>query len=174
MHDAHRHLAPRFEYDQQSSASVDYYAAMNIAQILQDYGYPAVFLGTLHEGETIMLLGGLAAHPGYLSLDWVIACGFCGTLIGDQLYFFWVAARQLRELDIHAIRVALKALSLTQLLLVQLVAFAKLMPEYGSHSELSVDLMRYAPKASPGSMDLLFPNSFSTRRRKATGLSLWA
>ena len=61
---------------------------MNFAQVLQDYGYPAVLLGTFLEGETIMVLGGLAAHLGYLSLDWVIACGFCGTLVGDQLYFF--------------------------------------------------------------------------------------
>jgi membrane protein DedA with SNARE-associated domain len=61
---------------------------MNLAQIVQDYGYIAVFLGTFLEGETIMVLGGLAAHIGYLSLYWVIACGFCGTFIGDQLYFF--------------------------------------------------------------------------------------
>jgi len=61
---------------------------MNLAQVLQDYGYPALLLGTFLEGETILVLGGLAAHLGYLSLEWVIACGFCGTLIGDQLFFF--------------------------------------------------------------------------------------
>jgi membrane protein DedA with SNARE-associated domain len=83
-----RHFAPKNAGDQQSCALVHYYAAVNLAQILQDYGYPAVLLGTFLEGETIMLLGGLAAHLGYLSLEWVIACGFCGTLIGDQLYFF--------------------------------------------------------------------------------------
>lgn len=60
---------------------------MDLAQVLQDYGYPALLLGTFLEGETIMVLGGLAAHLGYLSLDWVIACGFFGTFIGDQLFF---------------------------------------------------------------------------------------
>ena len=35
-----------------------------------------------------MILAGVAAHLGYLSLDWVIVCGFCGTFFGDQLYFF--------------------------------------------------------------------------------------
>jgi membrane protein DedA with SNARE-associated domain len=65
---------------------------MNLAQLLQIYGYPALLLGTFLEGESIMVLGGLAAHLGYLSLDWVIACGFCGTLFGDQLYF-WLGRR---------------------------------------------------------------------------------
>jgi len=40
------------------------------------------------EGETVMVLAGIAAHLGYLSLDWVIACGFAGTLFGDQLFFY--------------------------------------------------------------------------------------
>jgi len=60
---------------------------MDIAQVIQDYGYPAVLVGTFLEGETILILGGLAAHIGYLSLQWVIACAFAGTLIGDQLFF---------------------------------------------------------------------------------------
>lgn len=61
---------------------------MTIAQVVQDYGYPALFIGTLLEGETILILGGLAAHMGYLSLKWVIAFAFLGTLTGDQLFFF--------------------------------------------------------------------------------------
>jgi len=38
----------------------------------------------------------------------------------------------------------------------QIVAFANLMPDYGSHSVLSIDLMRHLPEAPPGTMDLLF------------------
>jgi len=56
--------------------------------LLHDYGYPILVLGTFLEGETVMILGGIAAHLGYLSLDWVIGCGFLGTLLGDQLYFY--------------------------------------------------------------------------------------
>lgn len=56
--------------------------------LLANYGYPILIIGTFFEGETIMVLGGIAAHMGYLSLDWVIACGFCGTVCGDQLYAF--------------------------------------------------------------------------------------
>jgi len=36
------------------------------------------------------------------------------------------------------------------------VAFASLMPDYGSHMELSLDLMRHHPEAPPGTMDYLF------------------
>jgi phosphatidylglycerol lysyltransferase len=36
------------------------------------------------------------------------------------------------------------------------VAFANLMPDYALHQELSIDLMRYAPGAPPGTMDYLF------------------
>jgi len=54
---------------------------------LAQYGYPMLVAGTFLEGETVMVLGGLAAHMGYLSLDLVIASGFIGSLAGDQLYF---------------------------------------------------------------------------------------
>ncbi len=38
----------------------------------------------------------------------------------------------------------------------RIVAFANLMPDYGSHQELSIDLMRHVPEAPPGTMDYLF------------------
>jgi membrane protein DedA with SNARE-associated domain len=55
---------------------------------LTNYGYPVLLAGTFLEGETVMVLGGVAARMGYLSLDWVIACGSIGSITGDQLYFF--------------------------------------------------------------------------------------
>lgn len=58
-----------------------------LESLVTNYGYPALIIGTFLEGETVLVLGGIAAHLGYLSLDWVIACGYCGTLCGDQLYF---------------------------------------------------------------------------------------
>jgi len=59
-----------------------------LESLLNEYGYPILLLGTFLEGETIMILGGVAAHIGYLSIDWVIACGFVSTLVSDQLYFY--------------------------------------------------------------------------------------
>lgn len=59
-----------------------------IESLLNEYGYPILLVGTFLEGETILILGGLAAHMGYLSLSWVVICGFVGTLLGDQFYFY--------------------------------------------------------------------------------------
>jgi len=59
-----------------------------LESFLATYGIAAIVLGTFVEGETILLLAGLAAHRGYLSLPAVIAAGFAGTFAGDQLYFY--------------------------------------------------------------------------------------
>lgn len=61
---------------------------MAIAQFVTDFGYPAVFVGTVLEGETILLLAAFAAHQGYLSLPWVIVFAMGGGMVGDQLFFF--------------------------------------------------------------------------------------
>jgi membrane protein DedA with SNARE-associated domain len=61
---------------------------MNWALIIGSYGYFALLVGTLLEGETILVLAGFAAHLGYLYLPWVILVAFIGTLCGDQLFFY--------------------------------------------------------------------------------------
>ena len=61
---------------------------MTLAELVSTYGYPAIAIGTFFEGETILILGGLAAHQGYLELTGVIASAFTGTMLGDQLYFY--------------------------------------------------------------------------------------
>jgi membrane protein DedA with SNARE-associated domain len=60
---------------------------LDLPYLVQAYGYPAAFLGSMLEGETILVLAGLAAHRGHLSLPtvWVLAA-FGGTL-GDSIYF---------------------------------------------------------------------------------------
>jgi len=61
---------------------------MSIEQLISTYGYAAIGIGTFFEGETILVLGGFAAHRGYLELPWVILFALLGTLFGDQLYFY--------------------------------------------------------------------------------------
>jgi len=61
---------------------------MTLESIVDTYGYVAVLLGTFLEGETILVLGGFAAHRGYLALPGVILAAFIGSLCGDQLFFF--------------------------------------------------------------------------------------
>ncbi|MBD3822823.1 MAG: DedA family protein [Thiotrichales bacterium] len=61
---------------------------MSLTSLISEYGYWAILVGTFLEGETILVLGGLAAHSGYLDLTTVIAVAFVGSLSGDQLYFY--------------------------------------------------------------------------------------
>jgi len=61
---------------------------MTLESVIDTYGYGAVPIGTYLEGETILVLGGFAAHRGYLVLPWVIVAAFFGSLCGDQFFFF--------------------------------------------------------------------------------------
>ena len=64
--------------------------------LIEDYGYWVILLGTFLEGETVLILGGFAAHLGYLEMPWVVLCAFAGTLGGDQ-FFFYLGRRHARE-----------------------------------------------------------------------------
>ena len=58
-----------------------------ISALVASYGYLAVFLGTLIEGETILLAAGFAAHRGLLDWRVVVALAFAGGSVGDLLAF---------------------------------------------------------------------------------------
>ena len=45
-------------------------------------------VGSVLEGETLLVLAGLAARRGYLSLQWVVVVAATGAFIGDQICFF--------------------------------------------------------------------------------------
>jgi membrane protein DedA with SNARE-associated domain len=61
--------------------------AIDIAQLVAEYGYPAALLGALFEGETVLVIAGLFAHRGMLDLPLVIGLGALGGAIGDIAYF---------------------------------------------------------------------------------------
>lgn len=60
---------------------------MDLPALLHQYGYAMIFLGTLAEGETLLLLAGYFAHRGYLDLTGVIVTSFVAAVCGDQLFF---------------------------------------------------------------------------------------
>ena len=57
-------------------------------EFLADYGYLALFIGTFLEGETILVLAGLAAHQGWMSFPLVVVVATIGGFLGDQFFFF--------------------------------------------------------------------------------------
>ncbi len=60
---------------------------MSLTSFLSQYGYAALFVGCVLEGETLLLLAGLAAHNGYLSFPMVVFVAFVGGTLGDQVLF---------------------------------------------------------------------------------------
>ncbi|NQX90164.1 MAG: DedA family protein [Halioglobus sp.] len=61
---------------------------MSLEELVSNYGYIVVIVGTFLEGETVVILGGISAHRGYLELPWVIASAALGSFVGDQVYFY--------------------------------------------------------------------------------------
>lgn len=58
-----------------------------ISALVASYGYFAVFIGTLLEGETILIAAGYAAHRGLLDWPLVVVVAMAGGTLGDQLAF---------------------------------------------------------------------------------------
>lgn len=61
---------------------------VDVNYLLATYGYWAIFIGCLLEGETILILGGMAAHQHVLKLMPVIGYASLAGMLGDQLLFW--------------------------------------------------------------------------------------
>jgi membrane protein DedA with SNARE-associated domain len=61
---------------------------MSLQELIQNYGYLAIIIITFIEGETIVILAGIAAHLGFLEVPWVIASAIAGSFSGDQLWYY--------------------------------------------------------------------------------------
>lgn len=74
---------------------------MQLEQLIAQYGYVVIFLGTLVEGETVLVLAGFLAHRGYLALPLVVIISFAGTFIGDQFFFYLGRIKGLSLIERH-------------------------------------------------------------------------
>ncbi len=72
--------------------------AIDIPGLIDSYGYLAVFIGAFLEGETILVLAGLAAYRGYMDFAAVSIVALVAGFAGDQLYFFLGRAQGARIL----------------------------------------------------------------------------
>ncbi|ECW2367306.1 DedA family protein [Salmonella enterica] len=60
---------------------------MDINTLITHYGYATLVIGSMAEGETVTLLGGVAAHQGLLKFPLVAAAVALGGMMGDQLLY---------------------------------------------------------------------------------------
>ncbi|WP_058913838.1 DedA family protein [Entomohabitans teleogrylli] len=82
---------------------------MDINHLIAQYGYAALIVGSLAEGETVTLLGGVAAHQGLLKFPLVVLAVALGGMIGDQLLFLlghYYGDRLLRRFHRHQKKIA--------------------------------------------------------------------
>jgi len=73
---------------------------MNLPELIQTYGYGAVFAGTLLEAEAVLLVGGFAAHRGYLDLPTLVGVAIAGSFLANQIWFYlgrWQGAKLLKR-----------------------------------------------------------------------------
>ena len=72
---------------------------MPLEQLVENYGYVGVLIGTFIEGDVALILGGLFAHWEFLKLQYVILAAFSGALISDQVCFYLGRGRGLHVLN---------------------------------------------------------------------------
>lgn len=65
---------------------------MTLGPLIEAHGYWVLALGSLLEGETVLVLAGFAAHRGYLDPFAVIGIAASAGFAGDQFYF-WLGRR---------------------------------------------------------------------------------
>nr|BFD44155.1 DedA family protein [Pseudomonas sp. FFPRI_1] len=77
---------------------------LDLNALIAAYGYWVIFIGCLLEGETVLILGGMAAHQGALQWAQVVGWATLGGILGDQLLFWtgrYCGARLLPRLKRH-------------------------------------------------------------------------
>lgn len=61
---------------------------MSFENLVTTYGYPALFLGIVLEGEAFLILGAYLAHRGYFSMVGVLSVAATATILVSQVYFY--------------------------------------------------------------------------------------
>ena len=67
--------------------------------LIETWGYAAVFAGAFFEGETVLIIAGFLASGAHLDLVFVILSGYLGGIAGDQFYFYLGRARGRRLIE---------------------------------------------------------------------------
>lgn len=96
----------------------------HLESIIAEYGVLFVFVGTIFEGETIVILAGFLSHQGVLDPFKVTGAAFLGSWINDQALFYIARyssnsrlVREQREKPIFAKALAMIERNSTQFIL---------------------------------------------------------
>lgn len=59
-----------------------------LEKLIEQYGYAAIYIGTLFEGEISLIVAGYLAHESLLNFWGVVFVGVLGAITGDNIWYF--------------------------------------------------------------------------------------
>jgi len=93
-----------FLYGFDFSSIKEFFSEDNLIHLLKEYGYIILFIWSIFEGETGLVMAGILSHTGDMNIFLSIIVAALGGFVGDQIYFYlgkinkkWV----LKELHAH-------------------------------------------------------------------------
>jgi membrane protein DedA with SNARE-associated domain len=118
-----------------------------ILTLLTTYGYVAVFLGAMFEGEVVVILSGLFAQQGYLSFCLVILLVQIAATLNDGMWFLIGRYRVPRKLYASAWfqRMSLRPMGLVNERPEMLALFMRFMYGFRSLIPLGLGLSKISP-----------------------------
>ncbi len=66
----------------------DFFSEQNLINLLKEYGYIILFIWSIFEGETGLVMAGVLSHTGDMNLFMAISVAALGGFVGDQIYFY--------------------------------------------------------------------------------------
>ena len=60
---------------------------MTLETLVAEYGYLAVFIGAIVEGETVLLIAAVLVQQGFMDFSYVLSASAAAAFIGDQFFF---------------------------------------------------------------------------------------
>jgi len=77
-----------FLYGFDFSSIKEFFSEDNLINLLKEYGYIILFIWSIFEGETGLVMAGVLSHTGDMNLGASIAVAALGGFVGDQIYFY--------------------------------------------------------------------------------------
>ena len=97
-------LFATFLYGFDLNSIKEFFSEENLINLLKEYGYIILFIWSIFEGETGLVMAGVLSHTGDMNIITSIIVAALGGFTGDQIYFYlgkinkkWV----LEELKTH-------------------------------------------------------------------------
>jgi len=77
-----------FLYGFDFSSVKEFFSEDNLVHLLKEYGYIILFVWSIFEGETGLVMAGVLSHTGDMNLYASIVVAALGGFVGDQIYFY--------------------------------------------------------------------------------------